>query len=182
MVVGLLCLFLGAMAQEKPLTTTPLKVGDKLPETFWQQEHTVYSNGTTTTETLEKYKGKLLILDFWATWCGTCVGKFPITDSVQQENTELKMVLINSNRKDNLQAVQRFYKENPNAKAHPMPTIVGDTLLKALFPHRYVPHYVFIDYRGVVMGLATYHFMDRQVMAGLIKQHLTTLQKRKYEK
>jgi hypothetical protein len=48
---------------QKPLETIKaFNVGDKLPDSFWKQEHTVYRNGKTGTETLEQYKGKLLIL------------------------------------------------------------------------------------------------------------------------
>lgn len=180
-VMALLCLKFNVKAQH-PNEVKPLKVGDRLPETFWQQEHTIYANGKTSKQTLAAYKGKLLILDFWATWCGTCVGKFPITDSLQQENSELKIVLINSNKKDNAQTLKKFYAENPNAKAHPLPTLVADTLLKAMFPHKYVPHYVFIDYRGMVMGFASYHFLNREIIASLIQQHQKSTQKLRYEK
>ncbi|MFN0291589.1 TlpA family protein disulfide reductase [Pedobacter helvus] len=159
----------------------PLRVGDKLPEAFWQQEHSVYTNGQITKQTLEQYKGKLLILDFWATWCGTCVGKFPITDSLQKENSELKIVLVNSNRKDNAQTLKKFYTENVNAKLHPLPTLVADTILKGMFPHKYVPHYVFIDYRGMVMGFASYHFLNREIIAALLQQHQRLINKRRHE-
>lgn len=179
--MAVLCLKFNAKAQELLSEIKPLKVGDKLPEAFWQQEHSVYNNGQTTKQTLEQYKGKLLILDFWATWCGTCVGKFPITDSLQKENSELKIVLVNSNRKDNAQTLKKFYTENANAKLHPLPTLVADTILKGMFPHKYVPHYVFIDYRGMVMGFASYHFLNREIVAALLQQHQRLINKHRHE-
>lgn len=174
----LLCLFSSAlMAQE----IRPLKIGDKLPDTFWQQEHSFYANGQITKQNLSAYKGKLLILDFWATWCGTCVGKFPITDTLQKENSELKILLISSSKKDNTPAVQQFFATNANAKAHPMSTIVGDTLLKTMFPHKVVPHYVFIDHRGMVMGFGSYHFLNRDMIASLVQQHQNATSNQHYE-
>lgn len=179
--MAVLCLNFNAIAQVPLSEIKPLKVGDKLPEAFWQQEHSIYANGKTTKQTLAAYKGKLLIIDFWATWCGTCVGKFPITDSLRKENSELKILLVNSNKKDNMKTLHQFYESNANAKAHPMPTIVGDTLLKALFPHKYVPHYAFIDYRGMVMGFASYHFLNRGIIASLLQQHQRSSQKNRHE-
>jgi thiol-disulfide isomerase/thioredoxin len=31
------------------------------------------------------FNGKLMILDFWATWCGACISKFPKLDSLQKK-------------------------------------------------------------------------------------------------
>jgi len=95
--MAMLCLNSGAKAQELKSELKPLKVGDKLPETFWQQEHTLYDNGQTTKQTLAPYKRKLLILDFWATWCGSCIKKFALSDSLHQAYGEqVKVLLINT--------------------------------------------------------------------------------------
>ena len=31
------------------------------------------------------YKGKFLVLDFWATWCGPCIGSFPALSALQKK-------------------------------------------------------------------------------------------------
>lgn len=51
------------------------------------------------TVSLEELKGKTVIIDFWATWCGPCIASFPAMQEAQekyQDNPDVKFVFINS--------------------------------------------------------------------------------------
>jgi uncharacterized protein (TIGR03435 family) len=49
-------------------------VGEKAPEL---QLSEVIQGPSLSTISLEKLKGKVVVLEFWTTWCGPCVGAFP---------------------------------------------------------------------------------------------------------
>ena len=61
---------------------------------------------------LEDYKGKLLILNFWATWCAPCKEEMPSLDKLQTNIylTNLKIFPINIGS-ENLAKSENFFKE-----------------------------------------------------------------------
>ena len=61
---------------------------------------------------LASYKGKLVLLNFWATWCAPCKEEMPSLDSLQSENrlNNLKIFPINIGQEDLLKS-KIFFKE-----------------------------------------------------------------------
>jgi len=61
---------------------------------------------------LEDYKGKLLILNFWATWCAPCKEEMPSLDNLQANSdlNNLKIFPINIG-KENLTKSKSFFKD-----------------------------------------------------------------------
>ena len=61
---------------------------------------------------LTSYKGKLLILNFWATWCAPCREEMPSLDNLQSDNklNNLKIFPINIGQEDLLKS-EIFFEE-----------------------------------------------------------------------
>ena len=59
---------------------------------------------------LNDYKGNLILLNFWATWCAPCREEMPSLDSLQvQENFDnLKIFAINIGKEDEKKATEFF--------------------------------------------------------------------------
>lgn len=146
-VLAVLCLKFNATAQA-PNEIKLLKVGDKLPETFWQQEHSIYANGQTSKQTLAPYKGKLLILDFWATWCSSCINKFRTIEALQtQFEGQAMFLLVNTkNTRDDEKKIDDLLSGRKyETKPYTLTTIYNDTYIHKLFPHGFMPYYVVVS-------------------------------------
>lgn len=146
--LALLCLFLKVAAQENITTgSAGLKVGDHVPDL--QLSHLVNYRGHTHAR-ISDFKGKLLILDFWSTYCGGCITAMPRLDSIQQQFPGRVVILPVSAEKN--ERVIAFWKNNPLLRDLSLPSVVEDKELQALFPHRLLPHDVWIGGNGVVLG------------------------------
>ena len=61
---------------------------------------------------LKNFKGKLILLNFWATWCAPCKEEMPSLDRIQKNEklSNLKIFPINIGQ-ENIRKVQKFYKD-----------------------------------------------------------------------
>ena len=62
--------------------------------------------------TLERYRGKVLLLNFWATWCGPCVHEMPTLDRLQGAlgGTKFDVLTLSLDRKG-MAVVGPFWEE-----------------------------------------------------------------------
>jgi thiol-disulfide isomerase/thioredoxin len=116
-----------------------LQIGDKLPNI----ELSNVINHNTDTINLYATKSKLIILDFWATNCFSCINAFPKLDSLQKKYAgQIQIIAINKESKD---STLKFFSRFKKIKMPAIPFVMGDTVLSKLFPHKLVPHHVWID-------------------------------------
>lgn len=83
-----------------------VKVGDKAPDDF----ELVLHDGRKTS--LKELKGKIVILQFTASWCGVCREEMPhLEKDVWQAYKNKDVVLIGVDRDEPLETVKKFHKD-----------------------------------------------------------------------
>ncbi len=60
------------------------------------------------TKSLADWKGKVVIVDFWATWCGPCVGAFPNVRKLQERYKDYNVEIVG------VTAVQGYHFDRKN--------------------------------------------------------------------
>jgi len=115
-----------------------LKLGDTLPDlTGFKLEGTLP----------ESLKGKVVILDFWASWCGPCAESFPVMDELQKKYREQGLVILAVSVDEKAAKMETFLKKNPVSFA-----VVrdGDHKLVANVTPQTMPTSFIIDRQGKV--------------------------------
>ena len=60
----------------------------------------------------DSLKGKVVLLDFWASWCEPCKQSFPVMDELQKRYGEQGLVVVAVNVDENRSDMDDFLKEN----------------------------------------------------------------------
>lgn len=148
-------------------TVSALKVGDAVPDL----EIGNIINYKTKTARISDFKGKLLILDFWTTWCSSCISSLSKLDTLQQQFRNQLVVLPVAYQK------AEIIKPILLKKAAGLPSVTQDSILGKLFPHNSVPHQVWIM-DGVVHSITgAYSATTANIAAVLGKQNVDLISK-----
>ncbi|TJY67915.1 TlpA family protein disulfide reductase [Sphingobacterium alkalisoli] len=143
-------LFHMAMAQSQgtPDLSRALKIGD----TFVPPAGTQVMRGEMEAIDWELLENKVIILDFFDTYCGTCIASMPHLQELQDKHSD-KLQIFNVTWQDK-KTLAKFFATNAFIKEHKvnLPVLYSDAALKSLFPYRAAPHIVMI-YKGRVQAV-----------------------------
>lgn len=117
--------------------------------------------------TLSRYKGKIVLLNYWAAWCNPCQGEAPQLDLVYQEYKARGVQFVGIDTKDVKQNAQTFVKNNDISYDNVFdPT--GESALKiGKVPAVALPTSVLIDRNGKVAAVYTSRLLPADIKPAL---------------
>jgi len=169
-----LCAVQQVSAQEaEPAATAvadikPLQIGDTIPEALWNLPLRVVNHPECKKMiTLNDYRGKLIILDFWATWCSSCIAAMPRIYQLGKEKAGDLIVIPVSSEPE--KKVMSFLATNKTVRELGLFSVANDKSLRTVFPHKLIPHYAWISPTCDVVGITTSERVNAQNVEIVLK-------------
>ncbi len=114
---------------------------------------------------LEDFRGKTLVLDFWATWCVPCLAQIPVLNAYAEAHAEEVAVVGVSVDAEGRAAVEAFIEQVPID----YPVVFGDEALARSYGAPGFPALAVVDAEGRIdslhVGLITTDDLEAAVAA-----------------
>jgi len=127
---------------------------------------------------LSELRGKIVIMEFWATYCAPCIPPLKHFDRLQtQFGDAVKFIAISAENQDKVDA---FIAKNGNTNITYSMDL--EHKLNDMFYHHFIPHTVVIDQNGVVRAFCSPDEIDEFVIKKLLNHEpLTFTMKHEYQ-
>ena len=103
---------------------------------------------------LADYKGKVVLLDFWASWCIPCREEFPFLIDFYREHQKDAFIVLAVNIDDKEENMRGFLKKN--YASHVFPVIFDrEKSIPPLYELESMPTSIFIDKKGIIRYIHT---------------------------
>jgi thiol-disulfide isomerase/thioredoxin len=101
-----------------------------------------------THRSLAAYKGKIVLINFWASWCAPCRSELPGLDSLRYEVADGEFAFVAINEEEDTAAARAFLDE----LGFGFPVAFGRGRMRPLFHYPGLPYTVLLDRGGRIAG------------------------------
>jgi thiol-disulfide isomerase/thioredoxin len=97
----------------------------------------------------ESIQGKIVLLQFWATWCKYCRSDEPAVNAIAREFADKGLIVLGVDVGETKKKVKQYLEGSPRACKI---VLTEDTNLAAMYAAKSYPLYVLIDRNGKIAG------------------------------
>lgn len=151
----IVCLLLGKTYAQEGAVSESVQIGSLVPNfdiSILTKEGTIKRN-------IKDYRGKVVILEFWATFCGPCL---PAMDHLAdlQFKFQKDLEVINITDEERWKVVA-FLKKRPTFLSIGLD---NDKIINQLFYHQLMPHTIIIDPQGYIKAITSPEEVTEEVI------------------
>ena len=152
------------------LAFAQVKNGEPVPDLKFK----TILNAPVQTATLGDLKGKIVLIDFWATWCGSCIVAMPHLQQLQQKyRGKLQIITVTD---ETLKRTGQYLSSRPSNLWFAIDT--GREITR-LFPHQLIPHDILISADGKLIANTSPELVTGTVMDSLLNNREVHLAEKK---
>jgi len=138
-----------------------VKVGDQAPELGFEE---LLQAPPGTVANWDNLAGKVVVLEYWATWCGPCVAAFPHFNELieKYKGQPIQFISITYEKR---KLIEPFIQKKP---IHAWVGLDTDKSMHRAYGVRGVPRTILVDKQGRIVGITSPKFLTEKIIDELL--------------
>lgn len=119
------------------------------------------------TASLSDFRGEVVLLNFWATWCGPCTFEMPFIQQVYDEWQRSGLRVLAINLGDSADTVNSFLEEHGLS----FPVLLNpNSELVGRYNIEFIPTTFFLDEDGIIQHIEVGAFSSKEAIESILSQ------------
>ncbi len=128
---------------------------------------------------LSQFKGKKVLLNFWNTFCGACLGEFPYIRAIYEDerwankNSNSEFIVITAcidGRADRIRKLEDKYRDEAGPFAFPILLDTTENSATQSYQIQTIPKTVFIDSDGIIREIRIGRFSNKEEIEVILQR------------